>query len=106
MKLDDKTLNILFLLLLHFLKKIPRGAQGAINNNTPMQYKCDFSALKFGNFHMKKCDIFLVFAQNINCGYTIEPLLFSEAVLTSTHNICFRAKNKKMNTPVNPSFTI
>ena len=31
----------------------------------------------------------------------------SEAVLTSTHNLCFRAKNKKkMYTPVNPNFTI
>ena len=99
MKLDDKTLNILFLLLLHFSNKIPRGAQGAITNNTPMQYKCDFGALKFGNFHMKKCDIFLVFAQNINCGYTKEPLHFSIIYV-------LEQKKKKMNTPVNPSFTI
>ena len=32
--------------------------------------------------------IFLISAQNIDCGYSLEPLL-SEAVLTSTHNICF-----------------
>ena len=25
------------------------------------------------NFQMKKCDIFLIFAQNIDCGYTLEP---------------------------------
>ena len=30
---------------------------------------------------------FLIFAQNIDCGYT-------KAVLTSTHNLCFRAKTK------------
>ena len=30
-----------------------------------------------------------------------------EAVLTSTHNLCFRAKiGKKMYTPVNPNFTV
>ena len=33
---------------------------------------------------------FLIFALNINCGYSIE-----EAVLTSTHNVCFRAKIRK-----------
>ena len=59
-----------------------------------MLYKCDFWALKFGNFDMKKCDIFLVFAQNINCEYTIKPPLFIEGVLTSTHDICIRAKIK------------
>ena len=25
------------------------------------------------NFQMKICDIFLIFAQNIDCGYTLEP---------------------------------
>ena len=55
-------------------------------------------------------DIILIFAQNIDCGYTLEPpqvVGTCEAVLTSTHNLCFRAKiRKKMNTPVHPSFTI
>ena len=41
---------------------------------------------------------FFIFAQKIDCGYI-------EAVLTSTDNICFRAKLKKMYSPVNPSFT-
>ena len=31
---------------------------------------------------------------------------FDEAVLTSTHNLCFLAEIRKMYTPVNPSFTI
>ena len=48
---------------------------------------------------MKNCAIFLIFAQNMDCGYTLEP------VLTSTHDLCFRAKiRKKMNTPVKPQF--
>ena len=33
----------------------------------------DFLALKFENFQLKNFDIFLIFAQNINCGYTLEP---------------------------------
>ena len=33
---------------------------------------------------MKTFDIFLIFAQNINC--------VNEAVLTSTHNLCFEKK--------------
>ena len=51
-------------------------------------------------FQMKNCDIFLIFAQNIDCVHT-------EAVLTCTHNLCFGAKIKKiLYTLVNPSFTL
>ena len=51
---------------------------------------------------MKKFDVFLIFAQNIDCGYTLEPPQY-EGVLTSTHNLCFRAKNKNQRTngPIN-----
>ena len=63
---------------------------------------CPYTAIFLGcknvKFQRKNFDIFLIFAQNI---------VSIEAVLTSTHNLCFRAKiRKKMNTPVNPSFTI
>ena len=40
-------------------------------------------------FSLEKFDFFLIFAQNIDCGYTLEP--HRQAVLTSTHNLCFRA---------------
>ena len=40
------------------------------------------------NFQMKKSDIFHINAQNIDCGYSLEP------------------PRKIMYTPVNPSFTI
>ena len=33
----------------------------------------DFLALKIENFQLKNFDIFLIFAQNIDCGYTLEP---------------------------------
>ena len=31
-----------------------------------------FTAEKKDNFQMKNCDIFLIFTQNIDCGYTLE----------------------------------
>ena len=61
--------------------------------NTSMQYTAIFHGCKNFNFQMKNCDIFLIFAQNIDCGYTLESP--HEAVLTSTHNLCFRAKIRK-----------
>ena len=45
-------------------------------------------------------DIFLIFAQNIDCGYTLEPPRRGEAVLTSTHNLCFGAKIRKLGIPL------
>ena len=50
---------------------------------------------KNGNFSDKKSDIFQISAQNIDCGYSLEPPRrggsnrLVEAVLTSTHNLCF-----------------
>ena len=32
-----------------------------------------FTGCKNDNFQMKMFDIFLIFAQNIDCGYTLEP---------------------------------
>ena len=43
--------------------------------------------------------MFLIFARNIDCGYTLD-----EAVLTSTHNLCFGSKNKKKVYPCKPQF--
>ena len=44
----------------------------------------------------------LIFAHNIDCGYTLVYL--SEAVLTSTHNLCFEAKIRKNVYPCKPQF--
>ena len=35
--------------------------------------KIDSLALKIENFSLKNYDIFLIFAQNISCVYTLEP---------------------------------
>ena len=41
--------------------------------NMSVQYTAIFHGCKNDNFQMKKFDIFLIFAQNIHCGYTLEP---------------------------------
>ena len=41
----------------------------------------------------------LIFAQNIDCGYTLEP-----PHLTSTHNLCFGAKIRKLGIPLHTPF--
>ena len=52
--------------------------------------------------HSKRINILYISTQNIDCGYS-----FGQAVLTSTHNLCFWAEIRKiMYTPVNPSFTV
>ena len=39
----------------------------------PMQYTAIFHGCKNGNFSVKKYFICLIFAQNIDCVYTLEP---------------------------------
>ena len=41
--------------------------------NTPMIFTAIFLSCKNDNFQMKNCDIFLIFAQNIDLGYKLEP---------------------------------
>ena len=41
--------------------------------NMSVQYTAIFHGCKNDNFQMKCFDIFLNFAQNIDCGYTLEP---------------------------------
>ena len=41
--------------------------------NMSMQYTAIFHGCKNVNFQMKNSNIFLTFAQNIDCGYTLEP---------------------------------
>ena len=57
--------------------------------NTPMQIHRTFYACKNGNLQWKNVDIFLIFAQNIDCGY----------ILTSTHKLCFGANIRKIGKP-------
>ena len=50
---------------------------------------------------MKNCDIFHIFAQNIDCGYTLG------GGSNEYPQSMFKSKNKKkLYTPLNPNFTI
>ena len=50
-------------------------------------------------FQLKRLKIspakFVIFDHNIDCGYLLEPPR-SEAVLTSTHDLCFGPKTRKI----------
>ena len=70
-----------------------------------MQYTQIFSAVKIENFIRKKIDIFLIFAQNIDCGYTLEPP--QRGGSNEYPQSMFLSKNKKDRyTPAYPSFAI
>ena len=60
---------------------------------------------KTENFSYKNFDIYHIFAQNIDCGYTLE--LPRRGSSNEYPQSMFLSRNKKiMYTPVNPSFTI
>ena len=42
-------------------------------DNMPMQYTAIFHGCKNHNFQLKNCNIFLIFVQNIDHVYTLEP---------------------------------
>ena len=70
-----------------------------------MQQTEIFLALKIEKFQLKKIDIFLIFAQNIDCGYTLEP---PRRGGSNEYPQCmFWSKNKKNRyTPAYPSFAL
>ena len=51
-----------------------RTGREAVHNKTcPCNTQEIFLASKMENFQLKNSDIFLIFAQNIDCGFTLEP---------------------------------
>ena len=65
----------------------------------------DFFSFKIENFQLKKIVIFLIFAQNIDCGYTLEPPRRGGS--NEYPQSMFWSKNKKnRHTPAYPSFAI
>ena len=74
--------------------------------NLPMQYTRIFlSPVKIENFMRKISIFFHLFAQNIDCGYTLEPPRRGGS--NEYPQSMFWRKNKKNRyTPANPSFTI
>ena len=61
--------------------------------DTPMQYTAIFQVCKNDNFQLNFFDYFYIFAQNILWVHVRTASI--EAVLTSTHSICLRAKIRK-----------
>ena len=73
--------------------------------NMSVQYTAIFHGCKNDNFQMKFFDIFLIFAQNIDCGYTLEPP--QRGGSNEYPQSMFWSKNmKNMYTRVNPTFSI
>ena len=73
--------------------------------NMSVQYTAIFHGCKNDNFQMKIFGIFLIFAQNIDCGYTLEPP--QRGGSNEYPQSMFWSKNKKnMYTRVNPTFSI
>ena len=63
----------------------------------PMQYTEIFSPVKIENFQWKIFDIFHFFAQNIDCGYTLEPRRGGSYEYPQS---MFWSKNKKIGIPL------
>ena len=76
-----------------------------LTKTRPCKYTEKFFGCKNENF-----DIFLIFAQNIHRGFTLElprrggsneyPNCLCEAVLMSTHNVYFGSKIRKSGLPL------
>ena len=73
--------------------------------NTPIQIYRQFHLRKLKIFQIKSSDIFHITAQNIDCGYSLEPPRRGGS--NEYPQSMFLSRNKKiMYTPANPSFTI
>ena len=73
----------------------------------PMKYIEFSEAVKIENFQQKIIDTFLIFAQNIDCGYSLEPPRQGDS--NEYPQSMFWSKNKihvNRLTPANPSFSI
>ena len=72
------------------------------NENTPMQYTEIFwvQCYKSNILLIRMYLIYFLSAQNIDCGYTLEPPVNRLSILTSTHNLCFRAKLRNLGIPL------
>ena len=65
-----------------------------------MQYSKNFTAVKIKNSIRKKVDILIIFVQNIDCVYTLEPSN------EYPQSMFWRKIMRNMDTPVYPRFSI
>ena len=52
---------------------LQKRLQVTLRKHTHAIYRDFFSAFEIEKFHLKIINIFLTLAQNIDCGYTLEP---------------------------------
>ena len=102
--------NIIYLLIdshdLGLPEFCPLSAQRILHyENTPVQIYWKFHHQKTQDFSDKNSDIFHISAQNIDCGYSLEPPRRGGS--NGYPQSLFWAEIRKiMYTPVNPSFII
>ena len=70
--------------------------------NMSVQYTAIFHGYKNDYFQMKNCNIFLIFAQTIDFGYTLEPPHWGGS--NEYPQSMFWSKNKKKVCPCKPHF--
>ena len=73
--------------------------------NTPIQIYWKFYNQKLANFQIKNSNISHISAQNIDCGYSLEPPRRGGSN-EYPQSVFWAEIRKIMYTPVNPSFTI
>ena len=96
---DQRGLNIHWVIMLRF------NATSTHYEDMPIQKYRNFHLQKIENFQIKNSDIFHTFAQNIDCGYSLEPPRRGGSN-EYPQSIFWANIRKIMYTPVNPSFTI
>ena len=84
---------------------MPREACASHYENTPIQIYEKFHLQKTEFFQIKNFDIFHISAQNIDCGYSLEPPRRGGSN-EYPQSMFYAVIRKIMYTPVNPSFTI
>ena len=73
------------------------------NENTPIKIYRKLHLQKNENFQIKNSDIFIISAQNIDCGYSLEPP--QRGGSNEYPQSMFSSKNKKNNAcPCKPQF--
>ena len=97
------------ILKLHFhlckIPSMPYSLTVALRKHAHAIYRIFFSKAKIEDFHWKKFDIFNNFAQNIDCGYTLEPPRRGGRCDSNEYpQSMFWIKNKY--TPAYPIFTL
>ena len=89
---------------MHFCRKCALAYTMVITKTSPFKYSENCTTKK-EHFQIKNSDIFHISAQNIDCGYSLEPPRRGGS--NEYHNPCCYAKIRKiMYTYVNPSLTI